>query len=146
MIAPHQEVDTVVPNQVDEAMLLGDPSRPDVGPEMLDRFGLPDAVERVTHDCLNKLEEPERSSTISLNPKLEVLPELILEDGETRGRGGAVRLPLLGGQARSSGRRWTAARRCRRVHVGAREGDGERFLESGGDELFPVRRGTPRQA
>lgn len=54
MISPHQDVDAVVPDQVDEAVLLGDPSRPDIGPEMLDRLGLSDAEEGVTHDCPNE--------------------------------------------------------------------------------------------
>ena len=105
VVAPHQEVDTVVADQVDEAMFLGDPSRPDVGPEMLDGFGLSDALERVAHDGFNEFEESKSSLSIRLHPELKVLPELVLEDGNARSRRGVLRTSLLRGQARSSGLR-----------------------------------------
>ena len=101
VVATHQEVDTVVSHEVDEAMFLRDAPRPDVGPKMLDGLRLSDASERVAHHCLNELEQSKGSAAIGLNPELEVLPELVLEDGKTRCRGGGLRLPLLGGQALS---------------------------------------------
>jgi hypothetical protein len=55
VIAPHEEIDTVVADQVHEAMFLGDPSGPDVRSEMLDGFWLSDALEGIAHDGFNQL-------------------------------------------------------------------------------------------
>ena len=82
-------------------MFLRDSTRPDVGSEVLDGLGLADAAEWIAHDRFDELEKPEGDPSISLNPELEVFPELVLEDGESRGGTVRVRLPLLGGQARS---------------------------------------------
>lgn len=109
MVATHQEVDSIVAHEVDEAVFLRDPARPDVGPEVLDGFGLSNAGERVTHDRFDELEHAKGCATISLNPELKILPELVLEDGETGGSGG-FRLRLFGGQGCSSGCRWFGAR------------------------------------
>ena len=109
VVATHQEVDAVVSNEIDEAVLLSDPSRPDVGSEMLDGFWFADAREGVAHDGLDELEESESSAAVGLNPELQVFPEFVLEDREAGCRSGGSRLPTLGGQTRSSGRRWIGA-------------------------------------
>ena len=70
VIATHQEVDTIVTHEVDEAVLLGNATGPDVGPEMLDGFGLSDALKGVAHHRFDELEDPEGNAAIGLNPEL----------------------------------------------------------------------------
>ena len=55
VVATHQEVDSIVSHEVDKAVFLGDPARPDVRPEVLDGFGFTNAFEGVTHDCFDQL-------------------------------------------------------------------------------------------
>src|SRR4051794_10276027 len=56
VVASLEEVDPIVADEVDDPMLLGQPTRPDAGPEVLERLGLANSAERVTDDGLDQVE------------------------------------------------------------------------------------------
>ena len=56
MIPGLETIDPVVANEVYEAMLLGETSRPDAGREIFERFRLADAGEGLAHDGLDQVE------------------------------------------------------------------------------------------
>jgi hypothetical protein len=58
VIPAHQEVDALIPDEVDQTVFLSDPSRPDVGPEVAEWLGLSDPLERVSEHGLDELEDP----------------------------------------------------------------------------------------
>jgi hypothetical protein len=82
MVPPLQEVDAVLPDQVDDAVFGGQAAAPHVGPQVLQRFGLADASERVTHHGFDDVERPSGSLGIGRDPPREILAELILENGD----------------------------------------------------------------
>ena len=96
----HQEVDARIPDEVDQPMLLGDPSGPDVGPEVAKRFGFPDPLEGVSEHGLNELENAEGRLSIGIDPEAEVFSEFGLEYRQPGVRGW-ISLPFLRGQLRS---------------------------------------------
>jgi len=58
VVPAHQKVDALIPDEVDQTVFLSDPSRPDVGPEVAEWFGLSDTLERVSEHGLDELEDP----------------------------------------------------------------------------------------
>lgn len=86
VVSALKEVESIVTHQVDEAMLLGDSTRPDVGTEVPDRLGLADTREGVTADGFDEVHDLQGHTTIRLNPKPQVFAELVLEDGGARSR------------------------------------------------------------
>ena len=54
MVASLEEVEPIVADQIDDAMLLGETARPDVRAEMAQGLRFPDPDERISYDRLNK--------------------------------------------------------------------------------------------
>jgi hypothetical protein len=53
VISALKEVESIMTHQVDETVLLGDSTRPDIGAEVSYRFGLADAREGVAAHCFD---------------------------------------------------------------------------------------------
>jgi len=78
-----QEIDCFVADAIHQSVFLCNTARPAPGEHKLERFGFAGAIERVSHDCLNQIEDPDCSGTIVLHPEPEVLKELPLEHGDS---------------------------------------------------------------
>ena len=78
-----QEIDGTVTDAIHQSVFLCDTARPAPGKHVLERFGFAGAFEGVSHDCLNQVEDPDRSGTLVLHPEPEVLKELRLEYGDS---------------------------------------------------------------
>jgi hypothetical protein len=81
MVSGLQEIDGFVTDAIHQPVFLCDTARPAAGEHMLERFWFAGAVERVSHDCLNQIEDSDCSGTFVLHPEPEVLKELRLEHG-----------------------------------------------------------------
>ena len=103
VIPAHQEVDALIPDQVDETMLLSDSAGPDISTEMPQRFRFSDALKGVSHHGFDELENPKRDLPVGTDPEAQVLPELVLENRERSVRS-RFSLPFLGGQRRFGAR------------------------------------------
>ena len=80
MVAGLEKIDSVVRDTVDQSVSSGNAAGPDVGPQMFERLGLPDAFEGVASDRLHELEDAEGHFSVGLDPVLQVLHALILDD------------------------------------------------------------------
>lgn len=69
MVPALKEVDSIVAHEVDESVLLSDPSRPDAGAEVSDGLGLADAPERFSGDRLHEIHDPRGDTTIRGDPE-----------------------------------------------------------------------------
>ena len=74
MITSLKEIDPVVANQVDEAMLLGKTAGPYAGGEIFERFRLANTCKGIAQDGLNQIERPQGSLTVDFDPVAEVFP------------------------------------------------------------------------
>lgn len=77
-----KEIDRFIGNAVDQPVFLGDTTRPAAGEHMSQRFGLSRAFERITHDCLYKIEDSYGDAALVFDPKPQVLKKLGLEYGD----------------------------------------------------------------
>ncbi len=75
-----EEIDAIVRDEVDHAMLLGQASRPDVRAEMLEWFRLADAEKRVRHDRFDERGDLESDASVVFDPVPEVFSELVLKN------------------------------------------------------------------
>jgi hypothetical protein len=77
-----QEIDGFLADAIYQPVFLRDTARPTPGEHILERFGFARAFERVSHDCVNQIEDPDCSGTLVFHPEPEVLKELRLEYGD----------------------------------------------------------------
>ena len=76
-----QEVDSVLRDEVDDSVLLGEPPGPDALRQMLQWLRLADSSEGILQHGLHDLDGPNRDSTIGPNPVAQILAEFPMEDG-----------------------------------------------------------------
>lgn len=81
VVARLQEVDSCVRDKVDDAMLLGQSTRPRSCGEVLERFRFSDAVKWIAHDRFNEIECSEGDLSVGIDPVAEVFSKFRLEDG-----------------------------------------------------------------
>ena len=79
MVSSLQEIDGLVTDAIHQSMFLCDSARPAPGKYMFERFGFARTFERISHDCLNQIEDPDRSGALAFDPESQVLKELRLE-------------------------------------------------------------------
>ena len=84
VIARLEEVHRVFRDQIDDAVLLGEPTRPGSGEKMLQRLRLSDPREWLAQDGLNQVEGAQRHLSIRLYPVTKVLAKFRLEYGDAR--------------------------------------------------------------
>jgi hypothetical protein len=80
MIPGLEEVDQVIPDQVNDPMLETEPPRPDSRPEILEGFGLSQTRERVAHHVQDNIQNADRIPPVGLDPMLKVLEKCRVED------------------------------------------------------------------
>lgn len=138
MVPRLKEVDAVVADEIDDAVLLGEAARPDSGAEVLQWLGLPQALEGVAENRLDEVEGPEGDAAVRVDPEPEVFEELLLEDSfaaALRRRthvSGRYQVPFPGGGSRSS-----AANPCDAARAPTRAEGARHFSGTSGDEPFP---------
>jgi hypothetical protein len=77
-----EKIDGIVPHQVDDAVLGRQAPAPHVWAKVLHGLRLADADGRIAHDGFDDLERSSRSSRVRFHPPRQILPELILEEGD----------------------------------------------------------------
>ena len=80
MISSLKKIDTVVANEVNEAMFLGKTTRPDSGGEIFEWFGFANACKWIAHDGLDQVERTHGGLTVDFDPVAKVFPKFRLED------------------------------------------------------------------
>lgn len=75
-----EEIDAIVRNEVDDPVLLGQPSRPDVRAQMPEGLRLAEPGERVRHDRFDDRGDLESDTSVVFDPVPKVFPELVLKD------------------------------------------------------------------
>lgn len=75
-----KEIDAIVRDDVDDPVLLGQASRPDVRAQMPEGLRFPEPGERVRHDRFDERGDPESDASIVFDPVTKVFPELVLKD------------------------------------------------------------------
>jgi hypothetical protein len=71
-----QEVHTVVADQINQSILACDAPRPDVGPDLFEVLGLSDAGKRISHHCLDQIENSKSCLPVRINPPAQILEAL----------------------------------------------------------------------
>ena len=79
VVAGLDKVDSIVADDIDEAMLLGEPPGPDIGAQILEWFGFADPAERLAHDGFDEGKNSESCAPISLDPIAQVVAKLGLK-------------------------------------------------------------------
>jgi len=70
MVSGLEEIDAVVPDKINDAVLLGQSSRPDARGKIFERFGFADSTNRIPLDCFDKSKNTEGGSAVCFNPVL----------------------------------------------------------------------------
>jgi hypothetical protein len=83
VISGLQEIDLLVGNDVDDAMLLSQASRPRAGSEVFERLRFSDSRKRLAHHRLYDLQNAQCDLTILRYPEAKIFAELWLEDSLT---------------------------------------------------------------
>ncbi len=73
-----EKLDTSVTDEIDDAVFLGQPSRPDVRRQVFQRFGPAGPREGIAQNCFDEADHPERRFTVGLPPASQVLEKLRL--------------------------------------------------------------------
>jgi hypothetical protein len=82
VVSSLQKIDSFVTDAIHQTVFLCDSARPAAGKYIFERFGFPRTVERISHDCLNQIEDPDCSGALTFHPESQVLKELRLEYGD----------------------------------------------------------------
>ena len=64
-----QRIDGFVSDAIHQPVFLCDTARPAPGEHILERFGFAGAFERVSHDCVHQIEDPDYSGTLVFHPE-----------------------------------------------------------------------------
>ena len=80
MISALEKVDALIGHDVYDPMLRGEAARPDIGTEMAQRLRFGYSFEWSTHNCLHDREHTQRGFAIVLDPPLQILSKLLLND------------------------------------------------------------------
>ena len=75
-----EEIDAIVRDEVDHAVLLGQASRPDVRAQMPEGLRLAEPGERVRHDRFDERGDLESDTSVVFDPVPEVFSELVLKN------------------------------------------------------------------
>ena len=79
VVSSLQEIDGLFTDAAHQPVFLCDSARPAPGKHIFERFGFARTFERVSHDCLNQIEDPDCCRALALYPETQVLKELRLE-------------------------------------------------------------------
>lgn len=76
MVTCLQEVYLTVPDEVDDAVFLCQPSRPNSCQHVFERLGFSNAGKWLAHQGLDEVKRPDRDAPIFIDPKAKILDEL----------------------------------------------------------------------
>ena len=79
-----KKIDPVASHKVDQAVLLGDPTRPGSCQKMPQRFGLANPGKWIKQHGFHQIQHPQGNLAIGFNPVAKVLAEFRLENGLSR--------------------------------------------------------------
>lgn len=68
MISGLDKIDPLIPDQINEAMFLGDASGPETGGEMFEGFGFADAFKRVAEDRFHDFQDAQGRLALCIDP------------------------------------------------------------------------------
>lgn len=81
MVPRLEEINAVVPHQVDDAMLSSEAPGPDAESEVFQRLGPSDAPKGVSHDSLHDIQRTQGDLAIRFHPVPKVFSELRMKHG-----------------------------------------------------------------
>ncbi len=79
MVPGLQEINPVFPDKINEAMLLGQSSRPCARGQIFERYGFADSVEGVAQNRRDAIENPQRQLAVGFHLIKQVFDDLGLE-------------------------------------------------------------------
>ena len=79
VISGLQEIDCFIGDPIHQTVFLSDSSRPTAAEHVFQWLGLSGTFERISHDRVNKVEDPQRDRALVLNPEAEILKKLTLK-------------------------------------------------------------------
>jgi hypothetical protein len=85
VVSSLQKIDSFVTGAIHQTVFPCDSARPTTGKYILERFGFPSTVERVSQDCLNEIENPDCGGALGFHPESQVLQELRLNTATRSG-------------------------------------------------------------
>ena len=84
MISGLEKIDPFIPDQINEAVFLGDASGPNAGGEVFEGFGFSDALERIAEDRFHEIQDAKGGLALRFDPVAQVFPKFRLEYGGAR--------------------------------------------------------------
>src|SRR5258705_13690567 len=108
MITGLKEIDPVFAHQVDDAMLLRQPTRPRARQRIFKRLWLANSTKWIIHNGFDELKGLQCHFAVGLNPKAQVFAEFFVEYSQARPLShgsSSPRSPSIG--------RWIAISHCR---------------------------------
>jgi len=81
MISCLHKIDSIMADDINQPVFLCNPPGPDTGPKKFERLGFADTLERVSHDGLDQLKNPDGRFAVGFHPIAEVIPEFRLKHG-----------------------------------------------------------------
>jgi hypothetical protein len=79
VISGLQEINCFIGDPINQSVFLSDTSGPTAAEHIFQWLGFSRAFERISHDCINKVEDPQRDRALVLNPEPEILKKLNLK-------------------------------------------------------------------
>ena len=93
MIAGLKKIDSVGRHSVNETMLLRNSPGPGSRELVLERFRLPDPMERISQDVFHQMQDAERYVAIRFCALAQIFPKLLVEYGFSMGGPLKAKLP-----------------------------------------------------
>lgn len=81
VVARLQEVNALIADEIDYAMLLRNPTRPHPRTKILERLRFADTIKWIAHDRFDEREDAERRSPVGLDPVAKIFSKLELKHG-----------------------------------------------------------------
>jgi hypothetical protein len=88
MVSSLEEINGFIRDTVYQPVFLADTTRPAACQHISERLRLSQALEWISHHCLDQIQHSDCSAAFGLDPKTKVLPELRLKDRDS------LRIPL----------------------------------------------------
>jgi hypothetical protein len=80
VVATHQEVDSIIPDEIDEPVLLCDASRPDVGTEMFERLRFANSGKWIAYRGFEQVRYTQSYAPVRIDPVSKIFSKLVLKN------------------------------------------------------------------
>ena len=81
MVPRLQEIDSIVTDQIDDAVLLRQATGPDAGAKIFQRFRFADPGEGISQNRLDEVQRPQGDPSLRFHPIAQVFEKLRLKNG-----------------------------------------------------------------